>query len=462
MSNWIHFGEVPFIVLFLFFFFFSLYSLLDKERKAFWRSNIFFLLLPLINLGFFLLPPPLKMTLFRSVFYLFAFVVLILMVIPLIRKKIQIVGEQKRIDERDIIFARFDLEEGTTRFDEYYEQRPQYRDIDQDIRRFPDLFSPLHIQKDPFLFNLANAEFDFLEQQLDLVNGKHLPVTGHFSPLIYTRMIRNMLNYLGVEVWGVCLLDQAYVYSHVGRGPESYGQEINLSHKYGIVFALEMELDMIAAAPRAPVIVETGKKYIQAAQISIILADFIRRMGYPARAHIAGSNYQAILPPLGWLSGLGELGRLGILITDKYGPRARLGLVTTDLPLIPNIPKTLGIQNFCYKCKKCALNCPAQAIPYGKKTEENGVMKWVLNREQCYKWWRVAGTDCAVCIYVCPYSKSNNAFHKSIRKMINYSYIAQYLSVWGDDFFYGRYLRGVKRVLMEKKNSLFSFSLFKK
>lgn len=450
MSNWIHFGELSFIIFFLFFFFFSLYSLLEKELKSFWRSNIFLLLLLLINLGFFLLQPPLKMMLFRYVFYFFAFVVLILMVIPLVRKKIQVVGEQKRIDERDVIFARFDLEEETTRFDEYYEQRPQYRDIDKDIRRFPDLFSSIHIRKDPFLFNLADAEFDFLEQQLKLVNGEHLPAKVHFSPLIYTRMIRNTLNYLGVDVWGTCLLDQAYVYSNVGRGPEPYGQEINLSHKYGIVFALEMELDMIAAAPRAPVIVETGKKYIQAAQVSIILSDFIRRIGYPARAHIAGSNYQAILPPLGWLAGLGELGRLGILITEKYGPRARLGLVTTDLPLIPNSPKTLGIQNFCSKCKKCARNCPAEAIPHGKKTEENGVMKWVLNREECYRWWRVAGTDCAVCIYICPYSKSSNAFHRSIRKMISYSYIAQYVSVWGDDFFYGRYLRGIKHMLKRK------------
>jgi reductive dehalogenase len=195
---------------------------------------------------------------------------------------------------------------------------------------------------------------------------------------------------------------------------------------------------MVASAPKEPVIVETGKKYVEAAKISIIVANFIRRLGYPARAHIAGSNYQAMLPPLAWLAGLGELGRLGILITSKYGPRARLGLITTDLPLVADKPRKLGIQNFCHKCKKCARNCPAQAIPYEEKVEENGVMRWMLNREECYKFWRKAGTDCAVCIYVCPYSKSDNAFHNFIRIMAQNSSAAQSLSVWADDFFYGR------------------------
>ncbi|MGB2763335.1 MAG: 4Fe-4S dicluster domain-containing protein, partial [Candidatus Aminicenantaceae bacterium] len=83
-------------------------------------------------------------------------------------------------------------------------------------------------------------------------------------------------------------------------------------------------------------------------------------------------------------------------------------------------------------------NCPSQAIPYNEKTEENGVMKWVLNREECYRFWRKSGTDCAVCIYVCPYSKPNNSFHNFIRKMTEKSSAAQTISILGDDFFYGR------------------------
>jgi reductive dehalogenase len=194
---------------------------------------------------------------------------------------------------------------------------------------------------------------------------------------------------------------------------------------------------MIATAPKPPVIVETEKKYVEVAKISVIVADHIRRMGYDARAHIAGSNYQAILPPLGWRAGLGEIGRIGILITEKFGPRVRLGLITTDLPLSPDSPRTFGVQDFCKNCKKCANNCPAQAIPYNDKTEDNGTLKWVLNREACYRFWRTAGTDCAMCLYVCPYSKEQNWFHNSVRKLIAHSSSAQRISLWADDFFYG-------------------------
>ncbi|MBA7632035.1 3-chloro-4-hydroxyphenylacetate reductive dehalogenase [subsurface metagenome] len=199
-----------------------------------------------------------------------------------------------------------------------------------------------------------------------------------------------------------------------------------------------MDLGMVASAPRAPVVVETGKKYVEAAKISIIMARFIRRLGYPARAHVAGSNYQAMLPPIAWKSGLGELGRIGILITERFGPRARLGLVTTDIPLVPDVPLSLGIQEFCQRCQKCARNCPAQAIPDGEISEESGVMKWVLNREECYRFWRKSGTDCAMCIYVCPYSKPDNSFHNFIRKMAERSSFAQSLSIRADDLFYGR------------------------
>jgi epoxyqueuosine reductase QueG len=145
-----------------------------------------------------------------------------------------------------------------------------------------------------------------------------------------------------------------------------------------------------------------------------------------------------MLPPLGWDAGLGELGRIGTLITSKFGPRARLGLITTSLPLKPDEPKIFGIQEFCEKCQKCAVNCPAQAIPHDEKQEENGVLKWVLNREKCYRYWRQAGTDCAICMYVCPFSKPVNLFHNSIRTLASQSSLAQSLSVWGDDFFYGR------------------------
>ena len=440
-------GGFSLLILICFFFLFSVYSLFEKEKRALWRSSIFLFLLLALSYIFFLVEAPLRNWLFGSIFVLLAMGLLFLLFSPLRKETTEIVGEQRKIDERDIIFARFEYEKGSELYEEYYARRPEYRKIDDEIRKLPDILSAPHLEKNPQAFSLASAEFDFLEHQLTRVSGRKSPEKIQSSPSENTKMMKYVLEYLGSDLCGVCVLKQAYVYSHVGRGPEPYGNEIELRHKYAVIFALEMDLEMVACAPKAPVIVETGKKYVEAARISITVADFIRRLGYPARAHIAGSNYQAILPPLARDAGLGELGRLGILITSKYGPRARLGLITTDLPLVADKPRKLGIHNFCQKCQKCARNCPSKAIPFGEKAEDNGAMKWVLNREECYKFWRKAGTDCAVCIYVCPYSKKDNIFHKFIRKMAGKSSVAQILSIWGDDFFYGRFPRRRKSPL---------------
>jgi len=437
MKTFIIAGGVSLILLISFFFLFALYSLLEKEKRALWRSGVVLFFLIIIGLIFFLAGPPLINWPFSAAFFFLILVLAILLFSPLKRKPTEISGKQKKVDERDVIFARFEYREGTEIYEEYYARRPDNKKIDDEIRKIPDILSPPHQKKNPILSALASAEFDFLEHQITQVSGRESKEKSQLSPPENTRVIKEVIRYLGSNLCGICLLNQAYVYSRVGRGPERYGEQIKLEHKYAIAFALEMDLGMVAAAPHEPVIVETGKQYVEAAKISIIAADFIRRLGYPARAHIAGSNYQAMLPPLAWLAGLGELGRLGILITSKYGPRARLGLITTDLPLVADKPKKLGIQNLCQKCQKCARNCPAQAIPYEEKTEENGVMKWVLNREECYKFWRKAGTDCAVCIYVCSYSKPDNAFHSFIRKMTENSSVAQSFSVWADDLFYG-------------------------
>jgi ferredoxin len=431
-------GEAVFIFLILFFIWFLFTSLREKEERSSWRSLYVLVLVVMLNIVLWLLPFTAKTWAFGAAAILFFIFSLWILFSPSPKKTTEIVGVQDKIDERDVIFARFDLEQDSEKFQDYYLKHPEYAAKDKVIRKFPDVLTPDHLKKNPILFSLADAEFDFLEHLLTQVTGSRRTERLSFSPEGGTKLVKNILRFLGSDDCGICLLDQAYVYSHVGRGPEPYGQRIELNHRYAIVFAVKMEFAMISTAPLAPVIVETGQKYVEAAKISVITANFIRRLGYPARAHIAGSNYQAVLPPLGWKAGLGEVGRLGILITTKYGPRARLGLITTDFPLLPDKPKSWGIIDFCEKCQKCAKNCPAQAIPLGDKTEEKGAVKWVLNREECYKYWRKAGTDCSVCIYVCPFSKPANPFHNTIRKATSQFSTFLSLSVWGDDFFYGR------------------------
>ena len=73
--------------------------------------------------------------------------------------------------------------------------------------------------------------------------------------------------------------------------------------------------------------------YSNSGFIAIILAEYIRRLGYPARAHYA-SNYQVALPPILLWAGLGEMCRIGDCILHPFmGPRFKGAVVTTDLPL---------------------------------------------------------------------------------------------------------------------------------
>jgi reductive dehalogenase len=253
-----------------------------------------------------------------------------------------------------------------------------------------------------------------------------------------TARIKQVALHLGAAEVGVTHLDPAFVYSHVGRGPEPWGAPIRNQHRYAIAFTLEMDYDYVEQAPGVGITEESAREYLHGALISITLAQFIRQLGYTARAHIAGSNYQIMLPPVAHAAGLGELGRFGYLISRKYGARVRLGAVTTDLPLVPDTPVVFGVQDFCDKCKRCAVNCPSGSIPLGAKSRVRGVRKWPLDVESCLHYWRYLGTDCGLCMKVCPYSHPPALVHELVRRGISRSSFARSVAVFGEDLFYGR------------------------
>jgi len=416
---------------------FNVFSAVEKEKRAFWRSFLVFLGILSLNVFIFLLPLKVRNLVFGTVFLMFVILLIFMFLSPKPAQSMKIMDKPKKIDERDIIFSRFDLTKGSPLYNEYYERKKEYKDIDDRIRKIPDILTSYHMARDRINFSLADSEFDFLEFLLERTRSSTSHEKLNWSQQKNTLLIKNTLNYLGGNISGVCYLDQTYVYSHVGRGPDSYGSIIKCGHKYAIVFAVKMDFKIISMTPKPPVLVETAHKYVKAAEIAIITANFICKLGYPARAHFAGSDYKAMLPPLAYQAGLGEIGRLGLLITEDYGPRVRLGLITTDMPLSVDSPKEFGVQDFCQTCQKCAINCPSKAIPFGDKKQVNGSLRWVINREACYEFWRNCGTDCAKCIFVCPYSKPNNFMHKIIRRAVSKTKNIQKIAVKGDDFFYG-------------------------
>ena len=128
-------------------------------------------------------------------------------------------------------------------------------------------------------------------------------------------------------------------------------------------------------------------------------------------------NSTALSIPLAIDAGLGELGRLGQLITPEWGPHVRIDKVLTNLPLIPDKPITFGVTAYCEDCGICAQECPSGAIspdkqrsfeppPSAGRGGNPGALKWYIDGKKCSRWWVESGAPCSNCMNVCPYTQA--------------------------------------------------------
>jgi len=150
-----------------------------------------------------------------------------------------------------------------------------------------------------------------------------------------------------------------------------------------------------------------------------------------------------VMPPLVLLSGLGEMSRFGNTVINPFlGPRFKASAVTTNLPLEPDKPIDFGLQHYCQVCKKCARECPSQAISHSDEMIIcNDYQTYGLDVEACIH-MRVgnpAGASCGRCIKVCPWNKPYQGIHKVIEWVLERSSLTHRFSVWMDDLLgYGR------------------------
>jgi ferredoxin len=129
---------------------------------------------------------------------------------------------------------------------------------------------------------------------------------------------------------------------------------------------------------------------------------------------------------------------MGYLIAPKYGARIRIFAVLTDLPLVPDDPISIGVDEFCTWCKKCAESCPSRSIPMGEKTSYHGALKWKLDADSCFDYWARVGTDCSICMAICPYSRPNTPLHRIVRWYVTRSRLARRYFPLIDTLLYGR------------------------
>jgi len=345
----------------------------------------------------------------------------------------------RRVDERDVMFARARLEPGTGRYESYYARNPRHRAGDDRTRSLPGLLSDDAKKAEPEAFASAKASFFLTEAMKDVVDGPVAAVRTEVSPMEASESIKRLARYYGALDVGVTAVQDYHVYSHIGRGSGTYGDPIEVEHRWAIAFTVEMDHSVMRTAPEAPVVAESARQYVEAAKIGIALAAGIREMGYPARAHIDG-NYRVIAPLVAVDAGLGEIGRMSILMTPRLGPRVRLGVVTTDMPLHPDPPgDDPTVIDFCLTCSKCAENCPSSSIPFGDREPVDGGLRWTLDADSCFRYWNLIGTDCGRCMTVCPYSHPDNTAHNLVRWTLERAGAARRAGRWADDLVYGRH-----------------------
>lgn len=364
-------------------------------------------------------------------------IVLILLFFPIKGKISKREVPKNRIDERDTIFSKRKLQTGTDRYNEYYEDKTQMEKLDKIWRTKPGLLQKSSKYYNVYQFSAADASFETVNQFKKFTTGKPAKEVIEVNPKDISEFIKKWSVKIGAVDCGITNLKDYHLYSFKGYD-NMYGKPVINNHKYAIAFIAEMDKSMIDSAPRGSVVMESAQQYLNLGTVAVQVASFIRNLGHDASAHIDG-NYQVICPLVARDAGLGEIGRMGLLMTPKLGPRVRISVVTTDLPLIVDESKNdSSVTNFCNICEKCADACPSGAIPRGERTEIEGVKRWQINQESCYSIWCSFGTDCARCMAVCPYSHPDNLFHNIVRFGIRHFPNFRRPALLMDDFFYGR------------------------
>jgi reductive dehalogenase len=231
------------------------------------------------------------------------------------------------------------------------------------------------------------------------------------DPQALTEHIKALAYFMDADMVGICEMPEWAWYSH-----DIKGNPMEAKHRYAIVIVIDQGWDTFEASSGDDWIsgAQSYRAYLNGSTCANIVADYIRRLGYPAQAH-SNADGDVVQIPLMLLAGLGEMSRIGELVLNPFiGPRHKTAIVTTDLPLVPDKPIDFGLQDFCDKCRKCARECPAQAISYGDKVLYNGYEIWKPDVGKCttYRVTNLKGSACGRCMKMCPWNKEGVLAHR--------------------------------------------------
>ncbi len=176
-------------------------------------------------------------------------------------------------------------------------------------------------------------------------------------------------------------------------------------YKNVIIFTAHQETEPILTSPSIDSQVEVGRIYGVTGKASNELSIMLENMGYGAMpSHSLGGVID--YTKLGYLAGLGCIGRHGLLIEPASGPNHRLGAVFTNISNLGeyfnSTNEYMWIQDFCVKCGKCIRKCPINAIKKEPTINENGYTTCIEHEKCGVEFGDKYG--CNICVAVCPFT----------------------------------------------------------
>ncbi len=227
------------------------------------------------------------------------------------------------------------------------------------------------------------------------------------DPQTNANAIKALGYFLGADFVGICRAEPWMYYSH----DEVEGKPIAAYHRFAVVMLIDQGFETMEGASGDDWISasQSMRAYMRGAEIAGIMAAHCRRMGYSARSH-SNAHSEVIHNPAILMAGLGEVSRIGDTILNPFiGPRSKSVVFTTDLPLAVDRPIDFNLQSFCEACRKCARECPCNAIPFGPKVMFNGYETWKADVEKCtkYRVTNMKGSACGRCMKTCPWNRED-------------------------------------------------------
>ena len=224
-----------------------------------------------------------------------------------------------------------------------------------------------------------------------------LPESVQSAPKEFWEELLVQAKKLGIDLVGFAPIVEDFMFEndHVGG--------IEVLYENAIVLGMEMDYEAIETAPEPPAGIESLNIYAELGEATNKLTNFIRSKGYRAiGCHPLGGPI--LYPAMAVKAGLGKIGRQGLLITRRFGPRQRLSVISVNISPLPDVAQeTVDVEQYCKKCKRCVNLCPVSAIYEEPIVKENGVITRI-DGEKCIEHFYKT-TGCSVCIKECPFHK---------------------------------------------------------